>query len=70
MIREQNGRCIQCGNLFLPDDIIERDHIVPKALGGKTLRDNVPAIHRHCHLQKTSQDLRQIRRQRELDRQT
>jgi len=64
LIIEHKGRCGICGNYFLPDDIIERDHIVPKALGGKNRRDNVQAAHRYCHLSKTGADLSEIRRQR------
>lgn len=62
LIKEQNGRCGICGNYFLPDDIIERDHIIPKALGGKKLRNNVHAVHRHCHLEKTRSEMLEIRR--------
>lgn len=62
LIKEQNGRCGICGNYFLPDDIIERDHIIPKALGGKKLRNNVHAVHRHCHLEKTRSGMLEIRR--------
>lgn len=62
LIKEQNGRCGICGNYFLPDDIIERDHIIPKALGGKNLRSNVHAVHRHCHLEKTRSEMFEIRR--------
>jgi len=61
LIQEQKGRCGICGEFFLPDDIIERDHIVPKALGGKNLRTNVHAVHRYCHLKKTGADLSEIR---------
>jgi len=64
LIKEQKGRCGICGNYFLPDDIIERDHIVPKALGGLNRRDNVHAVHRYCHLNKTGPELSEIRRQR------
>jgi RNA-directed DNA polymerase len=64
LIKEQKGRCGICGEYFLPDDIIERDHIVPKALGGKNRRDNVHAVHRYCHLTKTGADLSEIRRHR------
>jgi RNA-directed DNA polymerase len=53
LIREQKGRCGICNGLFLPDDIIERDHIIPKAQGGKNIRKNVHAVHRYCHLNKT-----------------
>ena len=62
LIREQNGRCGICRELFLPDDIIERYHIVPKALGGKNIRSNVHAVHRYCHLNKTKAEMVQIRR--------
>lgn len=65
LIREQNGRCGICKRYFLPDDIIERDHIIPKALGGKNLRSNVQAVHRYCHLSKTSQELKVIRRKKD-----
>jgi RNA-directed DNA polymerase len=34
MIKEQKGRCGICKDHFLPDDKIQRDHIVPKCLGG------------------------------------
>jgi len=66
LIREQKGRCGICRNFLLPDDIIERDHIVPKALGGKNLRSNVHAVHRHCHLTKTRVEMVEIRRNRKI----
>lgn len=62
LIKEQKCRCGICGKYFLPDDIIERDHIKPKALGGKNLRDNVHAVHRYCHLRKTKSEMLEIRR--------
>jgi len=64
LIKEQKGCCGICGEYFLPDDIIERDHIVPKALGGKNLRKKVHAVHRYCHLTKTSGELSKIRKLR------
>jgi RNA-directed DNA polymerase len=64
LIKEQKGRCGICGEFFLPDDIIERDHIVPKALGGKNLRNNVDVVHRYCHLKKTGTELSDIRKNR------
>lgn len=64
LIQQQKGRCGICGDLFLPDDIIERDHITPKALGGKNIRKNVHAVHRYCHLSKTSKDMIEIRSKR------
>jgi RNA-directed DNA polymerase len=64
LIQKQNGRCGICGQSFLPDDIIERDHIIPLALGGKNLLSNVHAVHRYCHLSKTASELSEIRRNR------
>lgn len=60
LIREQDGRCEICKNLFLPDDIIESNYIVSKALAGKNLQTNVHAIHRYCQLTKTKVKIRQI----------
>lgn len=60
LIREQDGLCEICKNLFLPDDIIESNYIVPKALGGKNLQTNVYAVHRYCQLTKTKVKIRQI----------
>lgn len=61
LIRDQKGRCTICGNFFLPDDIIDRDYIVPKALVGNNLRSNVRAVHRYCHLKKTKSEMLKIR---------
>ena len=66
LIKEQNGRCGICNKLFLPDDIIERDHIVPKALGGKNIRNNVHAVHNYCHMEKTNSERLKIRCNRKL----
>ena len=63
LIQEQKGFCGICGKPFLPKDIIERDHKVPLALGGKNLRLNVHAVHNYCHREKTNKELAQIRRQ-------
>jgi RNA-directed DNA polymerase len=64
LIQRQNGRCALCGDVFLPDDIIERDHIIPKALGGKNKLENVQAVHHYCHLKKTSNDMKLIHQRR------
>lgn len=61
LIRLQKGRCKICGNSFLPDDVIERDHIKPLALGGENRLYNVQAVHRYCHINKTSKELSLIR---------
>lgn len=64
LIKEQKGRCGICGELFLPEDILERDHIIPKALGGLNRRNNVHIVHRYCHLAKTKSEISEIRRNR------
>lgn len=66
LIKQQKGRCGICGDFFLPDDIIERDHIIPKALEGKNLRENVHAVHRYCHLIKTKAEIGEIRRKHKI----
>lgn len=66
LIKEQKGRCGICGKQFLPDDLIERDHIIPKALGGKNIRANVHVVHNYCHRQKTNAEMMKIRRKRRL----
>jgi RNA-directed DNA polymerase len=66
LVKEQYGRCGICANIFLPDDYIERDHILPLALGGKNRRDNVHAVHRYCHIKKTSAEMVQIRRNKKI----
>jgi len=62
LIQEQKGCCAICGELFLPDDKIDCDHIIPKVLGGKNCRENVQVVHHDCHLEKTRKDLTDIRR--------
>jgi RNA-directed DNA polymerase len=64
LIKEQKGYCTICKKAFLPVDIIERDHIVPKALGGKNIRNNVQAVHNYCHMEKTNKERLHIRRNR------
>lgn len=66
LMKEQNGRCGICGRAFLPEDTIERDHIVPKALEGENHRNNVHVVHKHCHQQKTNAEVGQIRRKRRI----
>lgn len=53
LIREQKNRSDICKEFFLPDDIIERNHSVPIAMGDKNLRTNVHAVNSYCHLSKT-----------------
>lgn len=64
LIKEQSGKCGICEKVFLPDDMIERDHIIPKVLGGLNRRKNVHAVHKHCHREKTNAEMALYRRKR------
>lgn len=57
LLKFQQGRCTHCGLFFKGDDLIEIDHIIPKTKGGKQTWDNLQALHRHCHDEKTAIDL-------------
>ncbi len=56
LLKKQKGRCAFCNQNFLPEDLIEIDHIVPKSKGGKDSYKNYQALHRHCHDIKTRKD--------------
>jgi RNA-directed DNA polymerase len=64
LIKDQKGLCGICGRLFLTGDIIEQDHKLAKALGGKNIRSNVHVVHDYCHREKTNQEILEIRRHR------
>jgi RNA-directed DNA polymerase len=53
---DQNGECPWCGNLITGFDIVEVDHIVPLACGGKNVYSNLQLLHKHCHVAKTRSD--------------
>lgn len=61
LLKKQKGKCAHCGLWFLEEDVIERDHIIPKSIGGKDEYKNWQLLHRHCHDQKTRNDLIKIR---------
>jgi RNA-directed DNA polymerase len=62
LLKKQKGKCNQCNLTFRPEDKIERDHIIPRQVGGNKLKDNLQLLHRHCHDVKTKQDLKTIKR--------
>ena len=35
LLKKQKGKCAHCGLWFSEEDVIELDHIIPKAIGGK-----------------------------------
>lgn len=57
LLKEQKGKCNSCGLTFKHDDVIETDHIIPTAAGGKNEYKNLQLLHRHCHDYKTKSDL-------------
>jgi RNA-directed DNA polymerase len=60
LLKKQQGKCNWCGLTFQDEDIIETDHIKPRALGGNH-KDNLQLLHKHCHDIKTKDDLKAIK---------
>jgi len=58
----QKGQCPRCGLYFQDGDTLETDHSIPLALGGKDDSSNKWVYHRHCHDEKTAEDLARIAR--------
>ena len=52
----QKWRCASCGRLL--DESYEIDLEVPLCRGGDNNVDNLPALHRKCHMAKTAMDAR------------
>ncbi len=66
LLRSQRGICSWCCLRFRERDILEEDHILARALGGKDEYKNLQLLHGHCHDEKTALDLKYIR-EKELD---
>ncbi len=49
LLKRQKGKCNLCEQHFIPEDLIEIDHIIPKSKGGKDTYKNLQALHQHCH---------------------
>ena len=62
LLKWQKGRCPHCEFLFRNEDVMEVDHIIPRAIGGKNDYKNLQLLHRHCHDVKTKTDLELIRK--------
>ncbi|WP_184058613.1 HNH endonuclease signature motif containing protein [Sphingomonas aerophila] len=52
-------RCSARGHVTAAEEV---DHIKPKALGGKDEWDNTQSLCRPCHVEKTREDVKRIRR--------
>jgi RNA-directed DNA polymerase len=59
LLKRQKGKCTRCGLHFFGDELIEIDHIIPKFSGGNNSFSNLQALHRHCHDDKTRDDMAQ-----------
>jgi len=61
LIKKQKGQCAICREHFQPEDLLEVDHRIPKAMGGKDEYKNLQLVHRHCHDKKTADDLKMMK---------
>ena len=61
LLKKQKGKCAHCGLWFNEEDVMELDHIIPKAIGGRNEYKNWQLLHRHCHDEKTKHDLKIIK---------
>lgn len=55
------GKCERC-SANLKSGESEYDHLIPLALGGKSTLINCQLLCRVCHVEKTAEDIRQIRK--------
>jgi RNA-directed DNA polymerase len=60
LLKMQQWQCPRCGLYFKEGDLLEVDHIIPTALDGKDAISNKWVYHRHCHDEKTAEDLARI----------
>ena len=60
-LKKQKGKCKWCGLHFREGDVLEEDHILATALGGKHEYENLQLLHAHCHDEKTALDMIDIR---------
>ena len=57
LLKIQQWQCPRCGLYFTEGDLLEVDHSIPTALGGEDTLKNKWVYHRHCHDEKTAEDL-------------
>jgi RNA-directed DNA polymerase len=58
LLKRQAGKCRHCGGSFKADDVLEVEHIIPRAAGGREAYTNGQLLHRYCHLEKTGRERR------------
>ncbi len=61
LLKKQEGKCNWCKLTFQDGDLIETDHIIPRAIKGN-IKDNLQLLHKHCHDVKTKADLVAIKK--------
>ena len=64
LLNRQKGVCPWCCLHFREGDLLETDHNIPRALGGKDEYRNLQLLHAHCHDDKTALDMEFIRNKR------
>ncbi len=62
LLKRQKGKCAHCKLTFREQDVLEIDHIIPTAAGGKDEYKNMQLMHLHCHDEKSRLDLDTINR--------
>lgn len=60
LLKKHSGRCKRCGQYFASEDLMEVDHIQPLSMGGKDEYRNLQLLHRHCHDEKTAEDIQNV----------
>nr|AOC61486.1 putative reverse transcriptase, intron maturase and HNH endonuclease [Rhexinema sarcinoideum] len=63
LMKKQNFTCPICNNLFITEDRLEIDHIIPKSQGGMDRYSNLQLLHKVCHLVKTREQKRSVKRE-------
>jgi RNA-directed DNA polymerase len=58
LLKRQKGLCPLCRLFFKDRDLLEIDHILPRAQGGLDEFKNLQLLHRHCHDAKSANDSR------------
>jgi RNA-directed DNA polymerase len=60
LLKRQQGKCASCHLFFKDRDLLEIDHRVPRAQGGKDELNNFQLLHRHCHDVKSARESREV----------
>jgi RNA-directed DNA polymerase len=58
LLKRQAGKCRHCGGSLKADDVLEVEHIIPRAEGGRDAYANWQLWHRYCYLEKTARERR------------